>query len=261
LRVISAVILAPIVLGVIIKGGLVFYLMTLLLVSIMAWEWFRLCGFNVLNPVSIIFIIGVSGATTLTFVGSTKLATATLFFTTCLVFVLAFSSNRASAKWITSGVIAIGVTGLSLILVRESMGAWVLTVWFVVTVWMTDIFAYFGGRKFQGRKLAPQISPGKTWTGLAGGIVGAVAWSIGWSLCTGGRHIVTLALLGMVVAVLAQLGDLGVSRVKRQFGVKDTGSLIPGHGGLLDRADGIIGAAPVALMCVVISNGSMSFWT
>jgi phosphatidate cytidylyltransferase len=133
--------------------------------------------------------------------------------------------------------------------------------WFLVAIWATDINAFFVGRTVGGPKLAPKISPGKTWSGLIGGVVGAVCWSVIWALWTGAEQAGTLALLGAAIAIFAQLGDLGVSRVKRRFGVKDTGTLIPGHGGLLDRVDGIIGAVPVAIFCVALARGDMSLWT
>ena len=94
-----------------------------------------------------------------------------------------------------------------------------------------------------------------------GGIVGAVGWSVIWALWTGVEQVGTVALLGAAIAIFAQLGDLGVSRVKRRYGVKDTGTLIPGHGGLLDRVDGIMGAVPVAILCTVLARGDMSLWT
>ncbi|MBT5457372.1 MAG: phosphatidate cytidylyltransferase, partial [Rhodospirillaceae bacterium] len=103
-----------------------------------------------------------------------------------------------------------------------------------------------------GPKLAPSISPGKTWAGLIGGILGSVAWSIGWALWTDAGQPGTLAALGIAAAIFAQLGDLGVSVVKRRFGAKDSGRLIPGHGGLLDRVDGVIGAVPVAVVLVAV---------
>jgi phosphatidate cytidylyltransferase len=157
-------------------------------------------------------------------------------------------------------VLAVGLTGVALIDLRgHEEGRW-LCFWFLAAVWATDVAAYFTGRAIGGPKLAPSISPGKTWAGLVGGVLAAGGWSFCWALWTDVAQPGTLAVLGMGTAVLAQLGDLGVSIVKRRFGAKDASNLIPGHGGLLDRADGFIGAAPIVALSIALAKGDMSLW-
>lgn len=126
--------------------------------------------------------------------------------------------------------------------VREHLGM-TAALWLFGMVWATDIGAYFAGRAFGGARLAPRISPSKTWSGLIGGMVAALVASA----TIGDRAGITGVPLtiGLVMGLLAQLGDLGESWMKRRAGVKDSGKLIPGHGGLFDRVDGLL---PVALL-------------
>lgn len=116
-----------------------------------------------------------------------------------------------------------------------------LALWTLAIVWATDIFAYFSGRYFGGPKLAPSISPAKTWSGLAGGVVAAGV--VGPIIASQANLPMACFLLGAPLGMLAQGGDLFESWLKRQANVKDSGNLIPGHGGVLDRLDGVV---PVA---------------
>jgi phosphatidate cytidylyltransferase len=126
--------------------------------------------------------------------------------------------------------------------VREHLGM-TAALWVFGMVWATDIGAYFAGRAFGGSRLAPKISPSKTWSGLIGGMIAALIASA----TIGDRAGITGVPLtiGLAMGLLAQMGDLGESWMKRRAGVKDSGKLIPGHGGLFDRVDGLL---PVALV-------------
>jgi phosphatidate cytidylyltransferase len=126
--------------------------------------------------------------------------------------------------------------------IREKLGM-TAALWVFGMVWATDIGAYFAGRAFGGARLAPTISPSKTWSGLIGGMVAALIASASIGDRAG---IVGVPLwIGLFVGLLAQMGDLGQSWMKRRAGVKDSGKLIPGHGGIFDRVDGLL---PVALL-------------
>jgi phosphatidate cytidylyltransferase len=120
----------------------------------------------------------------------------------------------------------------------------------------TDVGAFAAGKTFGRHKLAPSISPGKTWEGLAGGVLAAavVSWSFSPFLVFPHTQLGAL-LLGMVLAVISQAGDLFESWIKRRAGVKDSGSLLPGHGGILDRVDGLSFAAPVYLFTAILGGG------
>jgi phosphatidate cytidylyltransferase len=128
-----------------------------------------------------------------------------------------------------------------------------LVFWLMLVTWATDIFAYFAGRSIGGPKLAPKISPNKTWAGLIGGMAGAalVGAAAAWLFGIEGPFF----WLGAPMGLIAQLGDLYESRVKRRLGVKDSGALLPGHGGVLDRLDGLL---PVALATFLILIASLA---
>ena len=168
------------------------------------------------------------------------------------------------------GVFYVGVAGLSLLWLRADAVAGRADVLFVMLlVWASDIGAYFTGRALGGPKLAPRISPGKTWSGSAGGVLAAalvgacVAWGFEAWVFRSGAGVGVVARAAGVAAVLAavsQAGDLGESAVKRRFGQKDSGRLIPGHGGLLDRLDGVLAAAPVAALLALDAARGMAIW-
>lgn len=123
-----------------------------------------------------------------------------------------------------------------------------------LVVWSADIAAYFTGRTIGGAKLAPVISPGKTWSGLVGGLALPTMLAYGFALWLGGTWAPGLALLGAGLALACQIGDLTESAIKRKFHVKDSGHLLPGHGGLFDRVDGMIGTA-LAAGCIAVARG------
>ena len=125
-----------------------------------------------------------------------------------------------------------------------------LAFWALALVWATDIGAYFAGRSIGGPKLAPRVSPSKTWAGLGGGV--AAASALGFVLHRFANLPIHLAAASGLLAVAAQLGDLLESAMKRRAGVKDSGSLLPGHGGVLDRLDGVAAAAPLAALLYLL---------
>ena len=142
-----------------------------------------------------------------------------------------------------AGVVAIVGAWLALVVLHESRGP-TFVVWLLAAVAAADTGAYFAGRRFGKRKLAPKVSAGKTWEGLAGGCLAVLAWSVGGAIALPGAP---LAWLGAAAVVLAGavFGDLFESVLKRLRGVKDSGNIIPGHGGILDRIDGVLAAAPL----------------
>lgn len=157
-----------------------------------------------------------------------------------LVRAMGLGGGAKAALTVLGPVLVIGaVAGLWFI--RENLGM-TAALWVFGMVWATDIGAYFAGRAFGGSRLAPKISPSKTWSGLIGGMVAALIVSA----TVGDRAGITGVPLwiGLFMGLIAQLGDLGQSWMKRRAGVKDSGKLIPGHGGIFDRVDGLL---PVAL--------------
>jgi phosphatidate cytidylyltransferase len=152
------------------------------------------------------------------------------------------------------GWIVLIPTGMAMMDLREGHPMWLLGM--MGLVWMADIAAYFTGRKFGRNKLAPSISPGKTWEGMAGAMIGAAAYVlVAWSFS--GLSITLLPVLlvaGWCWVGLAVFGDLFESAIKRQAGVKDSGALLPGHGGLLDRIDALTSTLPLAALALLLQH-------
>jgi phosphatidate cytidylyltransferase len=142
-----------------------------------------------------------------------------------------------------------------LIYLHEVYGGGMLLYLFSL-VWIADIGAYFSGRKFDKHKLAPTISPGKTWEGLVGGLLANLVWIISvYQLSSGwGLGLPQFLLISLATSLISVVGDLFESILKREAGVKDSGKLLPGHGGVLDRVDSVIAAAPIFVAGIFIVN-------
>ena len=155
-------------------------------------------------------------------------------------------------SWSIGGFIYAVVPALSLLWIRDRADEGLaLLLWVFIVTWSVDIGGYFAGRTIGGPKLAPSISPGKTWAGLYGGVALASVAGAAWVLMTGMSY--WLLLFAPIFAVTAQIGDLFESAMKRRAGVKDSGNLLPGHGGFLDRLDGLV---PVAVLtCLAVFAG------
>lgn len=147
------------------------------------------------------------------------------------------------AAWRFAGLPYIALPILGLLLLRSSPNGFALTLWTLAIVWATDIGAYFAGRAIGGPKLAPAISPAKTWAGLLGGVL--LALVVGAALTSRFGLPSACLWLGAPLAILSQIGDLFESWLKRRAGVKDSGNILPGHGGVLDRLDGVVPVASV----------------
>lgn len=161
-------------------------------------------------------------------------------------------------RWRWRGVAYIAIVASSFLWLRNLdlaidgyAGVWIV-LWMLTVVWATDIAAYFTGRNLGGPKLAPSISPNKTWSGLIGGVTAAALIGMVFGIITGMPSIGTLFWMSAATAIVSQGGDLLESYIKRLCGVKDSGDLIPGHGGILDRVDGFVTAAPFVMILFVL---------
>ncbi|WP_420138231.1 phosphatidate cytidylyltransferase [Sphingomonas sp.] len=157
------------------------------------------------------------------------------------------------ASGVAVGSAYIGTAAIAILYLRAQENGFLLSLWALTIVWATDIGAYFAGRGIGGAKLAPSISPNKTWAGLVGGMIAAAI--VGGAIAIFGNLPSPTLWLAAPLAVIAQLGDLWESAMKRRAGVKDSGRILPGHGGLLDRIDGMLPV--VILAAALVANGNM----
>lgn len=199
-------------------------------------------------------LIVLAGACSLAMLGLMQQALVLIAALALLMGVGARFAALASARWVATGLLYAGLPAVALIWLRAQPEglAWVL--WTLAIVWATDIFAYFAGRSIGGPRLAPRISPKKTWAGLVGGMLGAgfVGGVLAYVL---GLPWAALAPAGAGLAVVAQAGDLYESWLKRRVGVKDSGTLLPGHGGIMDRVDGLVPVAVLMSLYLAVKGG------
>jgi len=224
-RVFSAMIMAPLSLAAIWAGGLI-------------WD----AVLTLLATVAVVECVGLAGV---------ALDLATGMDTLPLLAIAAFTIALVRPKpALGFGVVYVGLGYASLLILREGARGFEDVVFVMVVVWASDIGAYITGRVFGGRRLAPRLSPGKTWAGAGGALAFAVAAGLGVATAFGASRSAQYWAEGVaaLLSVAAQGGDLLESALKRHFGKKDSGALIPGHGGLLDRVDGLLTAAPVAVL-------------
>lgn len=252
-RALSAAVLGPIALTAIWFGAEWFMLLVALGTAVLAWEWVHLCGARLRAFPGLAVPLALLAAGLASVAGAWLVALALLGAGTALAWAVArqpalLPGERRPAGWLAAGVIYIGLAGVGLIWLRDAGDAGRANVLFVVlVVWASDIGAYLAGRMIGGPRLAPAISPNKTWSGGAGGLAAAIAAGLGVAAAlTPGAEPAAVALVAAAIGLTAQCGDLLESFIKRRFAVKDASRLIPGHGGLLDRADGLIAAVPVA---------------
>lgn len=156
-------------------------------------------------------------------------------------------ARAGAAGWVAAGLVYAGLLFVSVALLRRDPVHGLAAIFFLfAVVWAADVFAYFAGRAIGGPKLAPSISPKKTWSGMIGGLAGAVIAGLGVLAVFGVPIGFKLALVSAGLGLASVLGDLFESAFKRHFDVKDSGRLIPGHGGFMDRLDGFIAGAVIA---------------
>jgi phosphatidate cytidylyltransferase len=242
-RVISAIVMAAVTLAVTWFGGLPFRLFCAAIVALIFYEWTHMsrqtvgAAFGFLPEfLAFVFIVAlVAGLPALWL----------LLLGAILVAAVAIAARiRGTGQWEASGLAYAALSGLSLAYLRDDNHSGLIAILFLfAVVWATDIAAYFVGRAVGGPKLAPSISPGKTQSGAAGGAAGGVAAGLILAAAAGAGNLVQLGLVALALSIVSQVGDLFESWVKRRHGAKDSSKLIPGHGGVMDRVDGLVAAA------------------
>jgi phosphatidate cytidylyltransferase len=172
-------------------------------------------------------------------------------------------STENRAGWLGLGAVYIVIPSMALVWLRTGEGPGMgrdTVIWLLILVWAADIGAYAAGRMIGGPKLAPAISPNKTWAGLFGCMAGAAATGAATAAYFQHPDITGVALISGFVGIISQGGDLLESAVKRRFSCKDSSNLIPGHGGLLDRVDALLAAALAVLLIGLANEGNMALW-
>lgn len=261
-RIFSALALIPPVLGVTYLGYPYFNILVGVAAALMAWEWSNMVGGGRLGYDGWILIVGLSGALTGGSYGIYIQSFLALGLVGLILFMItqvrrltlklpihseqmdqAIGPRRAS--WLAAGAFYIGVPTLSLIWIRADWDNGLLAViWLLVLVWSADSGAYIAGRLIGGPKMAPNISPNKTWAGLGGCVVAAAVAGVLVAKAAGieSYGMLKVLMVSAFVGLVSQGGDLVESAVKRHFSVKDSSHLIPGHGGVLDRVDALLAA-------------------
>ena len=265
-RVVSALVLAPLPLAAIWLGGIWLALLTIAAGAVMAWEWGRLCrgaperGFAP-GGVEMALVAIVISVVAFAAGGTARTATALAVLGAVVIFLAARQRPGGEPAWIALGVLWVALPCICFLwLAREEADGRAILLWLLAVVWATDIGAYVVGRSIGGPRLAPRWSPRKTWAGLAGGMLSAGLVGGATALVLGRPSLLTLVLVSAGLAVVAQFGDLAESLAKRRFGVKDTSGLIPGHGGLLDRLDGLLAVLPAVALMTLIGGQSVIAW-
>jgi phosphatidate cytidylyltransferase len=252
LRIASAGLLVPLAIGTAYLGGWAFTAFWSVAALAIWWEWTRLLGFGAASP-AVLFGLGALIALALLVLnGYGPLAWLAAAFAAIVIAGVA-PQHRV---WAGIGIAYAGALLIATLALRQDETAgFVAIVFLFAVVWMTDIFAYFVGRAVGGPKLAPAISPKKTWSGAIGGVVAATAAGLVVLRPTGPEAMAKLALIILLLSAVSQAGDLFESRLKRVFQVKDASTLIPGHGGVMDRLDGFMAAVVVAYVLGVMRGG------
>jgi phosphatidate cytidylyltransferase len=263
LRVGSALVLAPLAIGVAYLGGWVFAVFWGLAAIIVMWEWTTLVSGPDRRSVLMTGIVAVALAAALAAssvdagddMRDLRLAAAPIVLILGML-ASAIIAPRGRGCWVAAGVPYAGAIGLAPIVLRSDPEfGFVAIIFLFAVVWVTDIAAYFVGRAVGGPKLAPRLSPNKTWSGSVGGLVGAVLAAVLVVKVSGVGGILAAVVIAIALSIAAQAGDLFESAIKRRFGAKDAGALIPGHGGLMDRLDGFVAAAVLACLIGLAHGG------
>jgi phosphatidate cytidylyltransferase len=256
LRVLSASVLAPLALACLWIGGAAWVALVAVAGIGLAVEWAQLCGV----PAAGVGGLSVPCTVCLAAAAAAAQGGAGLWLLAVGAVAVRFAAGKPV---VASGVWYVGLGTVALIWLRADASAGRANVLFLMlVVWASDIGAYMVGRLVGGPRLAPAISPGKTVSGAAGGLLAAMA--VGWGAArlldpSGAAPLAVLAVAA-ALGVVSQAGDLLESAIKRHFGVKDSGRLIPGHGGLLDRLDGVLTAAPAAALLALYVGRGVVLW-
>jgi phosphatidate cytidylyltransferase len=275
-RTLSAAVLLPVAIAAIVFGEPWFDILVIIFAAAMAWEWTSVVatvrnsgetkpvpapsapGWGVLAAVSAATAILAAWRAPIT--GGVGSAWLVILVGLVVVAVIGLIVDRRRAKWYAAGILYVTVPPVALIVLRDDPVGLETIVWMLGLVVAADTGGYLVGRTVGGPKLAPRISPNKTWSGLGGAVAGAALVGLLTAFILNHTNVLVLTLISAVIGLLEQGGDLVESAFKRHFGVKDTSQIIPGHGGVLDRVDGLLAVAVAVLVINLWAGGSVLAW-
>lgn len=260
LRVLSAIVLIVVVLAAAWAGGVWFALLSIAIGAAVLYEWLTMTAALSTRQMRLELAIGYAVTAVLLLAGLSPVAQVAAMLGAMLM-VMIHAGFARTAAWPVAGLAYAGLSMIALAQLRgdDPAGLHALLFLFAV-VWATDIMAYFVGRALGGPRLAPSISPGKTWSGALGGaLFAAVAGAVLAHALTPAMTLPAIVAAALVLSAVSQAGDLLESSLKRRFGFKDSGHLIPGHGGVMDRVDGLVAAAlAMVLWGAVAGDGAVA---
>ncbi len=243
LRLASALVLGTVVLAITWYGGLGFRILLAIAAVLIYFEWWTITdsssNFTLTTGSNYVVLFGAIAVLS----GFVDEASLLILIGIAVIGIGVLNVVINGKIWFAAGIVYSLLPVIAMVQIRELPQGLVHIIWLFIIVWGTDIGAYFAGRTIGGPKLAPTISPKKTWSGFFGGLIAAV---IGTMILLGYASSLAVSfplLIAIVLSVISQIGDLFESWIKRRFDVKDSGQLIPGHGGIMDRVDGLIVAA------------------
>lgn len=269
-RIFTAAIMLLLFLAALFYLSAVFWTILLLALTVTgAWEWSKLAKFSLTYSITYLLLTAIVGGELLFTLGDAVLSDPYtplflwFYVVSSLFWVLGapclLKSNRSIRNPILlslTGWILLLPTCLALFQLRAIDP--LLLLGFMATVWISDTAAYFTGRAWGKRKLAPGISPGKTWEGVAGALVAVTFYAVAWSYIAGEKaHGLLLVPLLLVLVLMGIIGDLFESLMKRHAGVKDSGNILPGHGGILDRIDALTSTLPIAALALLFLQSEL----
>lgn len=277
-RVITAVVILVVLVGMLFFASPIVWSLFVLAIALLAcWEWSGMCSLATRGQSIYLVASGAVGAGfwllyardaegAFMAAATTAFLFATAFWIIAAPLWLARKARPSPVACAISGWLVIWPTWYAFVVLRD-VSPWVLLA-IAAVVWVADIAAYFAGRRFGRHKLAPLVSPGKTWEGVAGALLGVALYGIALAFLANSRHTPLLGIFGfsfgipviaamLGLAALSVVGDLFESWMKRGAGLKDSSSLLPGHGGILDRIDALTSTLPVAALALSVGTGGM----
>ncbi len=252
LRVVSALVMLPIAISIILLGGIAYNILVILLTVLILFEWNGICEDKAFNSVFafqtiLVLLLIYSLITGIYFSEYIYLVPVGLLVVACIYY-------KINLLFALLGTAYALLPALSLIWLRQNFDG-LIVLWVMIIVWSMDTGAYFAGKNIGGPKMAPRISPNKTWAGLIGGAITAVIFGlIAAHYFEFKFNLIFLIPAAAILAIWSQIGDLAESALKRHFKVKDSGAIIPGHGGIMDRVDGVLFAAPAVVLFIYLSG-------